>query len=164
MEVHDNCSVAAGGEGLGSQGYPGAIECSDSRYEILRNRGWCRRWWVDRGRGPIARLSSQAHTESNSKSYHQTSDQTYDPKEQRFPPMLARRIVSPLRYFQRWLVPEFFLCRVRCVFLFRWIRRPERMQPGRSGTERGDIGYGVIGCHGRHHGGGWREGRSIFLR
>ena len=54
-------------------------------------------------------LSSQADTESNSESYHQTSHQTYNPKEQRFSLMTARLFGLSVGYFQGRLVPELFL-------------------------------------------------------
>ncbi len=83
--------------------------------------------------GDAALLSSQADTKSNSKSYDQTSDQTYDPKEQRSF-AFARGPVLPVGYFQGRLVPVLFLRRVRSVFLFRWIWGSEGMQTGGGGV------------------------------
>ena len=55
-------------------------------------------------------LSSQADTESYRKSYHQTSNQTYNPKQQRSSFMIARRFGFSVGYLQGRLVPELFLC------------------------------------------------------
>ena len=117
---------------------------------ISQSDSWC--WKMVCGL-----LPSQANTESDCKSYHQTSNQTYNPKEQRSRPTSARLIGFLVRYFQCRLLPKLFFCRVRHVFFFGLIRSPERFESRRGGIRRGKIQ-----CYGRDYP-AWRECSRIFL-